>query len=115
MRLQHVSFDAEFHHLSAQKIALGQLQCADHALQCQVGKNRQQDKQICCLGYSHVTASVASLTQTMTMSNLDVSSRAQLDEQLHDSTQEAWANNPCAFKPGCLMSHYWLHTPDRKI
>ncbi len=20
-----------------------------------------------------------------------------------------------AFKPGCLMSHYWLHTPDCKL
>ncbi len=21
----------------------------------------------------------------------------------------------CAFKPGCLMSHHWLHTPDCKL
>jgi len=21
----------------------------------------------------------------------------------------------CAFKPGCLMSHNWLHTPDCKV
>ena len=21
----------------------------------------------------------------------------------------------CAFKPGCLMSHNWLHTPDYKV
>ncbi len=38
-----------------------------------------------CLGQSHVTVSVTSVTQIMTMSNLDASSRAHLVEQLLDN------------------------------
>ena len=29
-------------------------------------------------------------------------------------SQEVTLNSTCAFKPGCLMSHIWLHTPDCK-
>ena len=40
-----------------------------------------------------------------------------LTPQLHDWTDDLFFGQACicAFKPGCLMSHNWLNTPDCKV
>ena len=63
---------------------------------------------------------------SMYTASLEVSTFRYLAQTTNNGTLGSFSNRTptslvllhttytCAFKPGCLMSHYWLHTPDCK-
>ena len=71
-------------------------------------------------------SNISFLTALLTAS-LEVSTFRYLAQTTNNGTSGSFPNKTptslvllhttytCAFKPGCLMSHYWLHTPDCKL
>ena len=53
-------------------------------------------------------------SQSCTVFDSLASMLAHLNEQGECSLVLAYTTYTCAFKPGCLLSHNWLHTPDYK-
>ena len=68
------------------------------------------------LNLNYTTAAKQSTSTTQIVpSNVYYSSKLNSSTLLTLTSMMRCACYTCAFKPGCLMSHNWLHTPDCKI